>query len=95
MIAYAKAHHASVNTTSNLTRLDEARAEKLIASQLDLINVSIDAASPEIYQLGRGEDFFAQILDGIRLLQQVKARMKARKPFVRISFLFTKAMFTR
>ena len=90
MIAYAKANHASVNTTSNLTRLDEAKAEKLVSSKLDLINVSIDAATPETYKLGRGEDFFAEILDGIRLLQKVKVRMQARKPFVRTSFLIHK-----
>jgi radical SAM protein with 4Fe4S-binding SPASM domain len=90
MIAYAKAHHASVNTTSNLTRLDDSKAEKLIESGLALMNVSIDAASPETYRLGRGEDFFRQILEGVQLLLRTRARAKARRPFVRISFVIYK-----
>jgi radical SAM protein with 4Fe4S-binding SPASM domain len=91
MIVYAKSKGIAVNTTSNLTLLrTEKRAAELIRSGLDLINVSVDAASPETYLAVRGQDFFDRILAGIRLLLRTKAELNSRTPHVRISFVINK-----
>lgn len=91
MIAYAKARGASVNTTTNMTLVrSEAQARELVRSGLDLINVSLDAATPETYRALRGQDFFERIVDGIRLLQRVKAQTGSLTPHVRISFVISK-----
>lgn len=91
MIAHAKSKGASVNTTSNLTLLrTEEKAVDLVRSGLDLIDVSIDSASSDVYQLVRGQDRFDQILDGVRLLLRVKSELDGRKPRVRISFVINK-----
>lgn len=92
MIAYAKSRGAAVNTTSNLTLLrTEERAIELIRSDLDLINISIDAASPETYNAVRGEDFFDRILQGVRLLLRTKSKLNSPLPHTRISFVVNKA----
>ncbi|MBE9503514.1 MAG: radical SAM protein, partial [Proteobacteria bacterium] len=65
MIFYAKDHGASVNTTSNMTLVNDHLAEKIVNSRLDLIKVSIDAAKPETYQDIRGEDSHQKIIEGI------------------------------
>lgn len=92
MVAYAKSKGASVNTTSNLTVLrTEKKATELIRSGLDLITVSIDAASPETYQAVRGQDFYDQIVEGVRLLLRTKAQLGSPSPHVRISFVINKA----
>ena len=92
MIAYARSKGALVNTTSNFTLLrTEEQAAELIRSGLDLIDVSIDSTSPETYQAVRGQDFFDQILDGVRLLLRVKSELNSRKPNTRISFVVNKA----
>lgn len=92
MVAYAKSQRASVNTTSNLTVIrSEEKATELIGSGLDLINVSIDAASPETYRIVRGEDFFDRILAGVRLLQSTRAKLNSPRPHIRISFVINKA----
>jgi len=91
MIAYAKANGANVNTTTNMTLLrSEARASALVNSGLDLIDASIDAATPETYETVRGQDFFGRILEGIRLLQRTKSELQHKSPNVRISFVVTK-----
>ena len=91
MIAYAKVHGASVNTTSNLTLVrNEEQALELVRSGLDLINASIDAATLETYRALRGQDAFEHVLDGIRLLQRVKAQVGSPTPHVRISFVISK-----
>jgi radical SAM protein with 4Fe4S-binding SPASM domain len=91
MIAHAKSKGASVNTTSNLTLLGaEEKAVDLVRSGLDLIDVSIDSASSDVYQLVRGQDRFDQILDGVRLLLRVRSELNSSKPSVRISFVINK-----
>lgn len=67
---------SSINT--NLTVLDEKRLAKLVASQLKVINVSLDAARPETYKKIRGFSF-EEVTGNIRRF--VAARQAAGKAF--------------
>ena len=67
---------ASINT--NLTVLDDRRLNKLIASQLKVINVSLDAARAETYQKIRGFSF-EEVIGNIRRF--VEARRVSGKKF--------------
>ncbi|MBN1486188.1 MAG: radical SAM protein [Anaerolineae bacterium] len=90
MISYAKAKGSAINTTSNGTLIrTQEKAETLVRSGLDLLDISIDAATPEIYQVSRRQDFFDQILQGIHLLQQAKVALGSKTPNIRISFVIT------
>ncbi len=67
---------SSINT--NLTVLDDRRLEKLVASQLKIVNVSLDAARPETYQKIRGFSF-EEVIGNIRRF--VEARRVSGKKF--------------
>lgn len=67
---------ASIN--SNLTVLDDKRLKKLIASELKVVNVSLDAARPETYWKIRGFSF-EEVTGNIKRL--VNARREAGKKF--------------
>lgn len=67
---------ASINT--NLTVLDERRLQKLVDSQLKVVNVSLDAARPETYWKIRGYSF-EEVIGNIRRL--VEARRASGKKF--------------
>jgi sulfatase maturation enzyme AslB (radical SAM superfamily) len=67
---------SSINT--NLTVLDDRRLKNLVASQLKVINVSLDAARPETYQKIRGFAF-DEVLGNIRRF--VDARRASGKKF--------------
>lgn len=65
---------SSINT--NLTLLDDSRLERLIGSNISMINVSVDAATPETYRKIRGHEF-EELLHNIRRL--IDARNLAGK----------------
>lgn len=67
---------ASINT--NLTVLDDRRLNKLVASQLKVINVSLDAARAETYQKIRGFSF-EEVIGNIQRF--VDARRVSGKKF--------------
>jgi len=87
MIAYAKDSGASVNTTSNMTLIDEKLAERIVRSRLDLIKVSIDAANPETYRHIRGEDCHGQVIEGVERISRVKKERGAGSPSLRSNFV--------
>ena len=86
IIRHAKQGGASVLTTTNFTMCSN-KLDALIESGLDLLKVSLDAATPETYALIRGKDFFGRIADDLRTLQQRKSELGSRTPFVRCQFV--------
>ena len=60
---------SSINT--NFTVINEQQMERLVASNLKIINVSLDAATPQTYQKIRGFDF-EKVLANIRMFTQKK-----------------------
>ena len=50
MVEYAAAKGIRVSTNSNLTLLNDRRAERCVTSGLDCLHVSIDGATPETYE---------------------------------------------
>lgn len=90
LIRLAKHLGCSVNTTTNGTLLAPERCVELVESGLDLLKLSIDAATPETYQKIRGEDRFLQILDGIRTLIDVKKRLNSSKPYIRFNYVVSR-----
>ena len=66
IIRYAKECGASVLTTTNFT-LATRKLEAIVESGLDLIKISLDAASPETYHHIRGRDFYNRIIEDTRI----------------------------
>jgi radical SAM protein with 4Fe4S-binding SPASM domain len=86
IVRHAKEHGASVLTTTNFT-LCSKRIEEIVDSGLDLIKISLDAATPATYEKVRGRPFFDRILRDIESLQRVKAERGSATPYVRLQFV--------
>ncbi len=63
MIAYGKkAGIDTITSFTNATLLDENMAKKILAAGLDIIELSIDAYSEELYREFRGTNFFNKVV---------------------------------
>lgn len=87
IIHLAKRYGCSINTTTNGTLLTQERCDQVVKSGLDLIKISIDAATRETYLKVRGEDKFLQVLDGIRGLTDAKKRLDSITPYIRLNYV--------
>jgi len=86
IVRHAKQGGASVLTTTNFTMCHN-KIEDLVDAGLDLLKVSLDAATAETYAKIRGKDFFGRILDDLRALQEVKRQRATPEPFIRLQFV--------
>jgi sulfatase maturation enzyme AslB (radical SAM superfamily) len=68
---------ASVN--SNFSELSDRRLEQLLASNLDHVNVSLDAATPLTYARIRGFDF-ETVMQNLRRFMAARQQRGTRKP---------------
>lgn len=93
MIAYAEENGISVNTTSNMTLIDEKLAEKIVDCRLELLKISIDAARPDTYMRIRGEDCHQKLIDGIKFITRVKKEKGVKHPSMRFNFVVQKENF--
>jgi radical SAM protein with 4Fe4S-binding SPASM domain len=73
MVAWAAARGISVSTNSNLTLWSERRARECVASGLAHLSVSLDAATPEIYERIRVGAHFHKTLRNLRRVMQARA----------------------
>jgi radical SAM protein with 4Fe4S-binding SPASM domain len=84
MVAYAVRRKIRVTTNSNLTILNPTRAERCITSGLDTICVSIDGATPEIYEAIRIRGHLDRVLGNIRLIAEARRRLDTSLPHFRM-----------
>jgi radical SAM protein with 4Fe4S-binding SPASM domain len=66
MVAWASARGIRVSTNSNLTLWSERRARQCIASGLAALQVSLDAATPELYERIRVNAHFGKVIRNLR-----------------------------
>jgi radical SAM protein with 4Fe4S-binding SPASM domain len=85
IIAHAKSAGASVMIPTNGTLLNRAElAEAIVASGLDVLKVSIDAATAGTYRAIRRQDCFDRIVEGLTVLEEVKNQQDRTRPQVRL-----------
>ncbi len=65
MVGYAAERGIRVSTNSNLTLLNERRAERCVTSGLDTLHVSIDGASAETYERIRVRAHFERVVHNL------------------------------
>src|SRR4051812_11535733 len=68
MVGFATRRGVQVSTNSNLTLMNPVRAERCITSGLHTIYVSIDGASPEVYERIRVRARLERVLNNVRLV---------------------------
>ncbi len=73
MVSWAAARGIRVSTNSNLTLLSRRRAVECVASGLAELHVSLDAATPEIYERIRVGASFHKALRNLRRVMEARA----------------------
>jgi MoaA/NifB/PqqE/SkfB family radical SAM enzyme len=82
MIKYLKERGTYVLFNTNGTLLNERRGRELIASGLDELRVSLDAAEPVAFKAVRGKDAFDRIVKNVREFRALQRSLAAGAPRV-------------
>lgn len=90
MIAHLKKRNVFVLFNSNGILLDEKRQNAVIDTGLDELRISLDAASPEGYQIIRNSSQFNRIVQNLRAFLKLQKKRRAVTPRLSIWFLGTK-----
>jgi len=81
----------SVVTSYVISRISR---EDLIHSGLDLLKISIDAATPETYEKIRGQPYFSRVISNVRELIQARKQSGSKTPYVRLQFVIQQHNYT-
>jgi radical SAM protein with 4Fe4S-binding SPASM domain len=84
MVGYATRRGVRVTTNTNLTLLNPTRAERCVTSGLDTVCVSIDGATPEVYERIRIRGRLARVLANIELVATARQRLESQLPRFRM-----------
>ena len=84
MVEYAASRGIRVSTNSNLTLLNERRAERCVTSGLEWLHVSIDGATPETYARIRARSRLDRVLRNLELLLEARRRLGSDRPCLRM-----------
>ncbi len=90
MVAHMKKRKVFVLFNSNGILLDEKRQNALIDTGLDELRISLDAASPEGYEIIRNSNQFNRIVQNLRTFLKLQKERRAVTPRLSIWFLGTK-----
>jgi MoaA/NifB/PqqE/SkfB family radical SAM enzyme len=82
MIRYLKARGTYVLFNTNGTLLTAKKGRELIATGLDELRVSLDAADADSFKAVRGRDYFARIVRQVGAFTALQAKMGAALPKV-------------
>jgi radical SAM protein with 4Fe4S-binding SPASM domain len=74
MVEHASSRGIRVTTNSNLTLLNERRAERLVRCGLDTLNVSIDGSTAATYERIRVRSHLDKVVRNLGLLRAAKVR---------------------
>jgi len=89
-IAYAKSKKISVTISTNLNKkINEEYAKTIIASGLDRLIISCDGCDQSTYEQYRRGGDYERVLENIKMLVDVKKKLKVRKPFIEWQYLLT------
>jgi MoaA/NifB/PqqE/SkfB family radical SAM enzyme len=84
MVGYAASRGITVSTNSNLTLLNERRAEACVTCGLARLHVSVDGATAEMYERIRVRSKLAKVTTSLERLRDAKRRLHADHPKVQM-----------
>jgi MoaA/NifB/PqqE/SkfB family radical SAM enzyme len=90
MIAHLKKRKVFVLFNSNGILLDEKRQNAIIDSELDELRISLDAASPEGYEIIRNSNKFNRVVQNLQTFLKLQKKRRVITPRLSIWFLGTK-----
>jgi len=84
MVSVAKEKGLRLYTSTNATALDELHAKALIESGLDVLNISIDGTTKEVYEKYRVGANYEKVMENVERFLEIKGD---RDPFVIIQMI--------
>ncbi|MCU7722880.1 radical SAM protein [Actinoplanes sp. KI2] len=87
MITTAVGRGIKVGFNSNATLLTRARAEQMVAAGLDWLHVSVDGATPAVYEAIREGAHFDAVIGNLAGLVQAKREAGSATPWIRVVFV--------
>lgn len=84
MVTYAVAKGIRVSTNSNLTLLNERRAERCVTSGLDCLHVSLDGATAETYERIRVRAHYDRVVSNLERLLAARKRLGSEHPRIHL-----------
>ena len=84
MVEYAVSKGITVSTNSNLTLLNERRAERCLKSGLSDLSISIDGASAETYERIRIRAQFERVAGNLERLLALRRQLHCELPHLRL-----------
>ncbi len=91
IIEMAKEKGFFVELITNGTLITDEIAQKLLAAQVDLVTVSIDAPNAELHDHIRGaQGLWERSARGLRALSELRKRSKSQKPRLAVDYVVSK-----
>lgn len=87
IITYIKSHGLMVKIHTNGTLLTKKFSEKLIRTEVDILSISFDGYSADVYNSVRKNADFQKTLDRIKGFLELKKGLKLKKPYLIIQTL--------
>lgn len=84
MVEYASGKGIRVTTNSNATFLNYSRAERCVSSGLETLHVSIDGATPEMYERIRVRSKLDRVLRNVRFVADARKRFDSVTPHLKM-----------
>lgn len=84
MVEYAVKKGIQVSTNSNLTLVNDRRAERCVTSGLDSLQISIDGSSAETYERIRVRAHFERVVANLERVLAARERLKSETPRLRL-----------
>lgn len=89
-IKYAKSRGLKIHLNTNGTLLTQEKRKAILDSGLDVISVSLDAATAETYRKVRGSADFEKVKNNVIALIEERNRRFLNKPRIQVGFVFQK-----
>lgn len=90
MIEYAKSFHIYTRISTSLNVFNREKADRLVASGLDYLTLSIDGASQEAYSKYRVGGNFDKVISNVEMILEAKKARKSKTPLLVWQFLLFK-----
>lgn len=82
MVRHAKRRGLFVELVSNFTLANPKILEELVEAQLDVLGVSLDAASPRVFEKIRVGAKFEDVIGNVKQFLKTRERMNSAKPTI-------------
>ncbi len=90
MVAYARAKGITVSTNTNLTLINDKRAEQCVTSGLDTLHISIDGATAATYERIRVRAKYDRVVRNIERVLDARARQQSQLPHLHMVMVIMK-----